>query len=151
MIAKRGKEDLDKKMREALKDKEGFQYKIKTLGNERTRLQGICDSRAQETIAARKEGEKWKEEVKVIEAKVSLTSSRLKAEVDAHRETKESLDTTFKQLVEVQGSIDDIRAECSEIMNKNKLEEETLKKKEKIHEQEHSVKLMIDSVAAAEL
>jgi len=151
MIAKRGKEDLDKKMREALKDKEGFQYKIKTLSNERTRLQGICDSRAQETIAARKEGDKWKEEVKAIEAKMNLTSSRLKAEVDAHRETKESLDTTFKQLVEVQGSIDDIRAECSEIMNKNKVEEENLKKKEMIQEKEHSVKLMIDSVAAAEL
>merc|ERR1712105_202722 len=86
-------------------------------------------SRAQETIAARKEGEKWKEEVKVIEAKMNLTSSRLKAEVDAHRETKENLDTTFKQLVEVQGSIDDIRAECNEIMNKNKVEEENLKKR----------------------
>jgi len=151
MIAKRGKEDLEKKLRESLKDKEGLQYKIKTLGTERTRLQGICDSRAQETIAARKEGEKWKEEVKVIEAKMNLTSSRLKAEVDAHRETKENLDTTFKQLVEVQGSIDDIRAECNEIMNKNKVEEENLKKKEKIQEKEHSVKLMIDSVAAAEL
>jgi len=151
MIAKRGKEDLEKKMKEALKDKEGLQYKIKTLGTERTRLQGICDSRAQETIAARKEGEKWKEEVKVIESKMNLTSSRLKAEVDAHRETKESLDTTFKQLVEVQGSIDDIRAECNEIINKNKIEEENLKKKEKIQEKEQSVKLMIDSVAAAEL
>jgi len=151
MIAKRGKDDLEKKLRESLKDKEGLQYKIKTLGTERTRLQGICDSRAQETIAARKEGEKWKEEVKVIEAKMNLTSSRLKAEVDAHRETKENLDTTFKQLVEVQGSIDDIRAECNEIMNKNKVEEENLKKKEKIQEKEHSVKLMIDSVAAAEL
>jgi len=151
MIAKRGKEDLEKKLREALKDKEGLQYKIKTLGTERTRLQGICDSRAQETIAARKEGDKWKEEVKVIESKMNLTSSRLKAEVDAHRETKESLDTTFKQLVEVQGSIDDIRAECDEIINKNKMEEENLKKKEKIQEKEQSVKLMIDSVAAAEL
>jgi len=151
MIAKRGKDDLEKKLREALKDKEGLQYKIKTLGTERTRLQGICDSRAQETIAARKEGEKWKEEVKVIESKMNLTSSRLKAEVDAHRETKESLDTTFKQLVEVQGSIDDIRAECNEIINKNKVEEENLKKKEKIQEKEQSVKLMIDSAAAAEL
>ena len=31
MIAKRGKEDLDKKWRESLKDKYGLQYKIKTL------------------------------------------------------------------------------------------------------------------------
>ena len=86
-----------------------------------------------------------------MEAKMNLTSSRLKAEVDAHRETKESLDTTFKQLVEVQGSIDDIRAECNELMNKNKMEEESLKKKEKMQEKEQSIKLMIDSVAAAEL
>merc|ERR1719481_1453316 len=88
MIAKRGKDDLEKKLREALKDKEGLQYKIKTLSSERTRLQGICDTRAQETIAARKEGDKWKEEVKVIESKMNLMSSRLKAEVDAHRELK---------------------------------------------------------------
>ena len=32
-----------------MKDKEGFQYKIKTLGNERTRLQALCDTRAQVT------------------------------------------------------------------------------------------------------
>jgi len=151
IIAKRGKEDLEKRLRESLKDKESFQYKIKTLGNERTRLQGICDSRAQETIAARKECDKWKEEVKVIESKMNLTSSRLKAEVDAHRDTKESLNTTFKQLVEVQGSIDEIRGECNEIISKNRVEEENLKKKEKIQEKEQSVKLMIDSVAAAEL
>jgi len=151
IIAKRGKEDLEKRLRESLKDKESFQYKIKTLGNERTRLQGICDSRAQETIAARKECDKWKEEVKVIESKMNLTSSRLKAEVDAHRDTKESLNTTFKQLLEVQGSIDEIRGECNEIISKNRVEEENLKKKEKIQENEQSVKLMIDSVAAAEL
>eukprot|EP00092_Neocalanus_flemingeri_P040426 GFUD01044027.1.p1 GENE.GFUD01044027.1~~GFUD01044027.1.p1 ORF type:complete len:857 (+),score=378.83 GFUD01044027.1:68-2638(+) len=151
MIAKRGKEDLEKKLRESMKDKESFQYKIKTLSNERTRLQGICDFRAQETISAKKEGDKWKEEVKAIEAKMNLSSSRLNTEVDAHRETKESLDTTFKQLIEVQGSIDDIRSECNEIINKNKVEEENLKKKEMNQEKEHSVKLMIDSVAAAEL
>ena len=52
----------------------------------RTTLSGICDSRAQEIIAARKECDKWKEEVKVIESKINLTSSRLKAEVDAHRD-----------------------------------------------------------------
>ena len=122
MMAKRGKENLEKKWKESLKDKEGLQYKIKTLGN---------DYRAQETIAARKDGEKWKEEVKVIESKMNLTSSRLKSEVDAHRETKESLDTTFKQLVEVQGSIDNIRAECNELMNKNKIEEETKRSRRK--------------------
>ena len=121
-----------KGLRESLKDKESFQYKIKTLGNRLTRLQGICNSRAQETIAAREECDKWKEEVKVIESKMNLTSSRLKAEVDAHRDTKESLNTTFKQLVEVQGSIDNIRGECNEIISKNRVEEENLKKKEKI-------------------
>jgi len=151
IIARKGKEDLEKKMKEVLKDKESLQYKIKTLGTERTRLQGICDTRAQETISARKEVDKWKEEIKALESKMNLTSSRLKAEVDAHRETRESLDTTFKQLVEVQGTIDDIRAECNEAINKVKIDEENLKKKEIIQEKEQSVKLMIDSAAAAEL
>jgi len=151
MIARRGKEDLDRKMKESVKDKDSLLYKIKTLSTERTRLQGICDVRGQETMAAKREADKWKEEVKVIEGKMNLTSNRLKVEADAHRETKHSLDTTFKQLCEVQGSIDDIRSECDQVVSQHKADEENLKKKEVIKEKEHSVKLMIDSVAAAEL
>ena len=46
MIAKRGKEEVEKRLKESLKDKEGLQYKVKTLGTERTRTldraKGTC-------------------------------------------------------------------------------------------------------------
>ena len=44
----------------------------------------------------KKEIERWKEEVKVQEAKSSLSSGRLKSEVDAHKDTREKLDKLVK-------------------------------------------------------
>ena len=102
IIAKRGKEELEKRLKESLKDKESLQYKVKTLGTERTRLMGVCEARAQDTLVARKECDKLKEEAKIQEARVKALEAKVKAEADAHEETRESLNTTFKQLCELQ-------------------------------------------------
>jgi len=151
LIERKGRSESEKKLKEAVKDKDSYQYKLKTLNNERTRLQGICDSRAQETIAAKKELDKWREDAKAAESKNILLNSKLAAEIEAHKQTKENLDRTFKELLDVQSSIDSIRNECSDAIIKTKQEEENLKHKEMIQDKEHSVKLMIDSAAAAEL
>lgn len=151
LVARKGKEEAEKRLKESNKDKEGFQYKIKTLSTERTRLQALCDNRMQETIAAKKEADKWKEEVKVQESKASCSSSRLKAEVDVHRETRENLDSAVSQLSEVRGEMEKIKTECSDIVTRHKAEEETIKKRGEMSEKEQSVKLMIDSAAATEL
>ena len=151
LIARRGKEEAEKKYREALKDGDSYQYKIKTLTTERVRLQGLCEARGQETNQARKELDKVREEVKGTEAKLAATTNKLKAEEDSHKDTKENLDRTFKELLDVQGSIDDIKKEYSDLIAKAREEEDNLKKKEIIQEKELSVKLMIDSAAAAEL
>ena len=151
LIAKKGKDDLEKKLKDALKDNESYQYKVKTLGTERTRLQGLCEQRGQETNTVKKDLEKLREEIKLTDAKLTVANNKLKAEVDAHQSTKENLDRTFKELMEVQGSIDDIKQEYSDLISKAKHEDEEKKKKEKIQEKEQSVKLMIDNAAAAEL
>ena len=151
LIAKKGKDDLEKKLKDALKDNESYQYKVKTLGTERTRLQGLCEQRGQETNLVKKDLEKLREEIKLTDAKLTVANNKLKAEVDAHQSTKENLDRTFKELMEVQGSIDDIKQEYSDLISKAKHEDEEKKKKEKIQEKEQSVKLMIDNAAAAEL
>ena len=151
LIARRGKEEAEKKYREALKDGDSYQYKIKTLTTERVRLQGLCEARGQETNQARKELDKVREEVKGTEAKLAATTNKLKAEEESHKDTKENLDRTFKELLDVQGSIDDIKKEYSDLIAKAREEEDNLKKKEIIQEKELSVKLMIDSAAAAEL
>jgi len=151
LIAKRGRDEYEKRLKEALKDNDSFQYKIKTLGTDRTRLQGLCEARGQETNQAKKEVEKLKDELKLSEAKLTLANDKLKVEAESHQNTKESLDRTFKELLEVQGSIDDIKKEYSDLISKAKMEEESKRKKEMIQEKEQSVKLMIDSAAAAEL
>ena len=151
MIARRGREEVEKRLKESAKDREGLQYKVKTLGSERTRLQGICESRGQETLAARKEGERWREEGRAQEAACLVAEGKLKAELEAHDQTRESLNTTFKQLCELQGSIDVVRAEADEARRAARAEEEEVKKKGAEQEAEISVKLMIDSAAATEL
>ena len=151
LIARRGKEEAEKKYREALKDGDSYQYKIKTLTTERVRLQGLCEARGQETQQARKELDKVREELKLSESKLASTVSKLKSEEESHKDTKENLDRTFRELLDVQGSIDDIKKEYTDLIAKAKEEENNLKKKEIIQEKEHSVKLMIDSAAAAEL
>jgi len=151
LIAKRGRDEYEKRLKEALKDNDSYQYKIKTLGTDRTRLQALCESRGQETNQAKKEADKLKDELKLIEAKLTLANDKLKVEAESHQNTKENLDRTFKELLEVQGSIDDIKREYSDLISKAKMEEESKRKKEMIQEKEQSVKLMIDSAAAAEL
>merc|ERR1712098_306176 len=109
LIAKRGRDEYEKRLKEALKDNDSFQYKIKTLGTDRTRLQGLCEARGQETNQAKKEVEKLKDELKLTEAKLTLAYDKLKVEAESHQNTKENLDRTFKELLEVHGSIDDIK------------------------------------------
>ena len=65
-----------------------------------------------------REVERWKEEVKVQEAKACVAGSRLKAEVDAHRETKENLEKTIKHLAETREEIESTRKECADFMKK---------------------------------
>merc|ERR1712058_127145 len=60
LIAKKGRDEYEKRLKEALKDNDSFQYKIKTLGTDRTRLQALCESRGQETNQAKKEADKLK-------------------------------------------------------------------------------------------
>merc|ERR1719422_1353604 len=82
LIARRGKEELEKKLKEALKDNDSYQYKVKTLGTERTRLQGLCEARGAETVQAKKELDKAREDLKLCEAKLTLANDKFKLESD---------------------------------------------------------------------
>ena len=151
LIARRGKEDLENKVKEALKDNHSYQYKARTLGTERTRLQGLCEARGAEMVQAKKELDKVREDMKLCEAKLTLANDKLTLESDAHKTTKENLDRTLKELLELQGSFDDVKAEYTDPIAKAKQEEDSKRQKEIIQVKEQSVKLMIDSAAAAEL
>ena len=48
-------------------------------------FEGLCDSRGQETQAAKRDGDKLKEEIKQAEAKLLAATSKLTAETEAHK------------------------------------------------------------------
>ena len=64
---------------------------------------------------ARKEGDKLKEEAKIQEARVKALEVKVKAEVDAHEQTRESLNTTFKQLCELQVRVNSNTSSCQDL------------------------------------
>ena len=74
--------------------------------------------------------DRWKEEVKVQEAKSCVSASRLKVEVDSHKETRDQLDATIKHLAETRSEIEVTRKECAEFMTRIKDSEEMKQKKE---------------------
>ena len=101
----------------------------------------------QDSNVLKKEIDRWKEEVRVQEAKASLNASKLKTEMEAHQETKEKLDKTIAHLSETRSEIDQTRQDCVDFMKQLKEDE----KRQKAAEKEQSVKLMIDAQAANEL
>ncbi len=105
----------------------------------------------QDVSVLKKEVERWKEEVKVQEAKACVASSRLKAEVDAHRETREHLDKTVRHLSDTRKEIEATRKECAEFMQRIREDEEAKQRQTKTTEIEQSAKLIIDAAAANEL
>merc|ERR1712061_167315 len=115
IIQKKHREKAEETMRAAVKEKDEAVNKAKNAIADKLKLQQLADSRLQDTTVLKKEIERWKEEVKVQEAKSSLSSGRLKSEVDAHKETREKLD---KLLTETRAENEKIRSEYSEFIKK---------------------------------
>ncbi len=151
LVQKKHRDEAEKKMKSAVKDKDDAVNKAKTAIADKLKLQQLADSRLQDLNVLKKEIERWKEEVKIQEAKSALSSSRLKSEVDAHKETREKLDKMVNHLTETRAEIETSRKEYSDFIKKLKDDEEAQIKRQKAAEQEQCVKLMIDEAAASEL
>ena len=140
IVQRRGKEKAEGKLKAVTTERDTLNEMIKKLNADKAKLQQLADSRLQDVSVVRKEVDRWQEEVKVQEAKACVAASRLKAEVDAHRETRESLDKTIKHLAETREEIEVTRKECADFMQRIKDEEK-----------EASAKLIIDAAAANEM
>lgn len=140
IIQRKGKEEAERKLKAMTKERDDMTSRAKALAQEKAKAQQIADSRHQDISVAVREVERWQEEVKVQEAKTCQAGSRLKAEVDAHRETKENLDKTIKHLAETREEIESTRKECADFMKKIREEEN-----------EASAKCIIDAAAASEM
>merc|ERR1712110_263582 len=147
IIQKKHREKAEETMKAAVKEKDEAVNKAKNAIADKLKLQQLADSRLQDSNVLKKEIDRWKEEVKIQEAKGSLNASKFKSEMEAHQETKEKLDKTIAHLKDTRSEIDQTRQECVDFMKQLKEDE----KRQKAAEQEQSVKLMIDAQAATEL
>ena len=93
--------------------------------------------------------DRWKEEVRIQEAKAASHNSRLRAEVEAHCETREQLDKTIKHLAETRAEIEGTRKECKDFMDKMKSEESEKQRQEQETIREQKTKLIIDQAAVS--
>eukprot|EP00094_Tigriopus_californicus_P012861 TCALIF_12435-PA protein Name:"Similar to Otg1 Uncharacterized protein C10orf118 homolog (Mus musculus)" AED:0.15 eAED:0.15 QI:1/0.4/0.16/0.83/0.8/0.5/6/0/729 len=148
---RKAKEDAERKLKLALKDNEDLQARIKVCQTDRTKAQQVADSRLQDLTALRKDIDRWKEEVRVQESKACAASARFKAEVDAHRETRDQLDNTIQHLTETRQEIELTRKECQDFMNNIRQDEQNKVRLEQVSQKEQSAKLIIDAAAATEL
>jgi len=151
LICQRKSEEAEKKMKSAVKEKDEAVAKMKTAVQDKAKFQAVADSRLQDVNVLRRDIDRWKEEVKIQEAKAASHNSRLRAEVEAHRETREQLDKTIKHLAETRGEIDRTRKECQEFMDKMKSEEGEKVRLETEKLRQQNAKLIIDEAAANEL
>jgi chromosome segregation ATPase len=169
IVQRKAKEEAEKKIKALAKEKEDLQAKVKAANNEKTKLQQFgrfkgeykehthnhkrscfhshSFSQLQDVAVLKKDVDRWKEEVKVQEAKACVAASRLKSEVDAHRETREHLDKTVQHLSETRKEIDVTRKECADFMKRIRDDQN----RSKTNEIEQSAKLIIDAAAATEL
>merc|ERR1712241_1077836 len=116
IIQKKHREKAEETMKAAVKEKDEAVNKAKNAIADKLKLQQLADSRLQDSNVLKKEIDRWKEEVKIQEAKGSLNASKLKSEMEAHQETKEKLDKTIAHLKDTRSEIDQTRQECVDFM-----------------------------------
>ncbi|KAK9509108.1 hypothetical protein O3M35_006495 [Rhynocoris fuscipes] len=127
---KREKDNLDKKIKDLLKENESSLLKIKTLTTDKMKLSQQLDNKNSEVSNAYKEIDKLKEEINSRDIKIKWTQNKLKSEMDAHKECSLTIDRLGSNIVTLEGEIDNCRQEIVRLnsqLEKNKLLENNLK------------------------
>ncbi|KAM5126902.1 uncharacterized protein ACMZJ9_021036, partial [Mantella aurantiaca] len=110
------KEVLERKLREANKEMEKHNSRIKLLTQEKGRLHQLHEAKENETSRQSREIEKLKEEVNSYAIKVKWAHNKLKSELDLHKETKDKLRDVTGKLNQAKEEADQIRRNCQEII-----------------------------------
>ncbi|XP_062605238.1 coiled-coil domain-containing protein 186-like, partial [Saccostrea cucullata] len=131
-------ERLESKVRDLTKEKEGVTQRVKDIKGEKHRLMADLEAKAVEVQGLTKEVEKQSELISSSEVRIKWAQNKLRAELDAHKETKEELSKTRSKLKDAKDETEQIRRDCqaiiktyqeSEEIKSNKLDSE-LKMKE---------------------
>ena len=151
LISSQKAEVADKKMKQAMKERDYAVAKMDTAVADKVKYQMVSDSRLQDVNNLRKEVERWKEEVKAQEAKAACHASRLKAEADAHRETREKLDSAMKHLSETKSEIEKTRRECQDFMEKFEKDDAEKQRLEIQRLRRENAKVIVDVAVSEEI
>ncbi|XP_033757517.1 coiled-coil domain-containing protein 186-like isoform X2 [Pecten maximus] len=116
MGAHKAVERLEVKVREITRERDGLNNKVKEAKTERKRLQTEIDGKTSEVHSMTKELEKEKEMLVSADVRIKWAQNKLKAELEAHKDTKVVLDKTHQKLKEAKEETEQIRRNCQEIV-----------------------------------
>ncbi|XP_048361815.1 coiled-coil domain-containing protein 186 [Sphaerodactylus townsendi] len=128
------KEVLERKLRDANKEIEKHNNKIKQISQEKGRLHQLFENKEAEATRMSREIEKLKEEINSHVIKVKWAQNKLKVEMDLHKETKDRLKEATTALSQAKEEAEQIRKNCQEMIK-------TYQEAEEIKSNELDVKL----------
>ncbi|XP_051523196.1 coiled-coil domain-containing protein 186-like isoform X2 [Myxocyprinus asiaticus] len=113
---RREKEQLEKKLREAIAEVDKQARRGNSLAQEKGRLQQLYDFKEHDVTRVSRELEKVKEEINSHVIKVKWAQNKLKSETDAHKETKDKLRETTAKLTQAKEETEQIRKNCQDMI-----------------------------------
>lgn len=114
--AKRSVEKMEAKVRDVLKEKEFINNKMRAAVADRQKAITDLDAKVGEMTAMQKEMEKLKEDLSSADYRIKWFQNKLKAELDAHKDTKQNLEKTIIKLKETKEETEVIRRDCHAII-----------------------------------
>ncbi|XP_064094740.1 coiled-coil domain-containing protein 186-like isoform X2 [Macrobrachium nipponense] len=120
IVARKQKEVIEKKLKDMEKEREQLQNKNKMLVSERARLCQTLDTKVQKNNFNQREIERLKEEVSSREVKIKWAQTKLKSEMDAHKETQGKLDRALMKITKHEEELKSIRDEAEKLVRDTK-------------------------------
>lgn len=116
IILRKAKDELEKKLKDAAKEREGILNRVKSLNTDKARLCSNLDNKSSEISGLRRECERLKEEVNSRDIRIKWTQKKLKTEMDAHQETQSKLEHTLLRLQQTREEAEQVRKDCQEMI-----------------------------------
>lgn len=124
ILARKALEDMEKKYREVLKERDQHFSRVRSLNNERARLCANLDTKLADMAKLQKEQERLKEELSSRDIKIKWAQNKLKTEVDAHKETQAKLEQSQLRLRDLREEAEQVRRDCQEMIRRYQEAEE---------------------------
>lgn len=109
-------ERLEAKVRDLNKEKDGLTQRVTDIKGEKRQMLSDLEAKAAEIQNLTKEVEKQKELISSSDVRIKWAQNKLKAELDAHKETKDDLIKTRSKLKDAKDETEQIRRDCQAII-----------------------------------